>query len=322
VELNDKHISIYDRSVPIDYKHATIEYEVKNNKNEVKPLKPKTSLLEDDNEDNAEISNDEGKTIVEEMNVHYETTKEYKSIPKVDRGDNDWYKHAGIVMQKMEKEYPESSPYLYFLLISHMIESLLFDDKLSVMNYIYSLQSIREDSIERYIKDYFEKHSITTKDFTVFIAYKLDKRVILVLDGNIWKDITTSNIVDSREVASSIVTKQFLAFDRSHYHSIVGFMGYEKGNANIVFKTKNMDSKRDTGATCEDAGKAKNIARLNEIVGQDIYTAQNTKPVSNFELCIIKEFILRYFNEIRKDNKHKRWFLMPELPIYHKFYQV
>ena len=62
------------------------------------------------------------------------------------------------------------------------------------------------------------------------------------------------------------------------------------------------------------------------------YTIENTKAikdqdgniiseaVGNVELCVIEEFILRYFNEVEENNK--KWFFTPEMAIYHKLYTI
>ena len=93
-----------------------------------------------------------------------------------------------------------------------------------------------------------------------------------------------------------------------------------------------MDSSRDTGATCEEAGKDKSIQKLNGILGEDKYTKENTKSqkdndgnitqeaIGQIELCVLQEFILRYFNAIKKNGK--KWFLTPELAIGHKLYKI
>jgi hypothetical protein len=201
------------------------------------------------------------------------------------------------------------------------------------MNYIYSLDNIDQDSLERNAKNYFEKNTISTRNFTVFITYKLNKRMIMILDNNNkWVDATPE---DQIEIALSPETKQFLAFEPSDYNTIVGFIGYEKGNKDFAFKTKNMNSKRDTGARCDQATKNKNLTKLNEIVGEEKYTIENTKAikdkdgniiqeaVGNIELCVLEEFILRFFNEYPKNGKDsKKWFFTPEMAIYHKLYQV
>jgi hypothetical protein len=93
-----------------------------------------------------------------------------------------------------------------------------------------------------------------------------------------------------------------------------------------------MNSPRDTGALCKKAGKSNNMAILNEIVGEEKYNNENTKAVKdeqgnvvheavgNEELCVLEEFILRYFNEITYDKK--KWFFTPEMAIYHGLYKI
>jgi len=330
IELKDKNISIFDRSVPIDFKHDMINFELK--QNIVKPVIDKRNLK------NIVIQQDvmefpEGKRITDEMKVNYDITKSYLGKKKVERGDDNWYKHCGIVITKMSKEYKESQKYLIQFLVSHMIELLLFDDKINLMNYIYSLDSIPQDSLERYIKNYFEKKTITTRTFNVFITYNLNKRMIMILDNtNKW---VAARSEDQREIAALPETKEFLAFNPNDYNNIVGFIGYEKGNKDLAFKTKNMTSKRDTGARCDQATKNKNLTKLNEIIGEEKYTIENTKAIKdedgniiqeamgNVELCVLKEFILRFFNEHPKNGKNgKKWFLTPEMAIWHKFYTV
>jgi len=93
-----------------------------------------------------------------------------------------------------------------------------------------------------------------------------------------------------------------------------------------------MNSKRDTGARCDQAAKNKNLTRLNEIIGEEKYTIENTKAIKdedgniikesigNVELCVLEEFILRFFNEYPKNGK--KWFLTPEMAIWNKLYTV
>jgi hypothetical protein len=326
IEIKNKNVSIYDRSVPLDYKHDMVNFELK--QQIVKPVIDKRNM------NNVVIEEDdkflEGKKIIDDMKVNYNLTKEYLSKRRVDRGDDNWFKHCGIVIKKMSKEYPESKKYLLLFLVSHMIELLLFQDKINVMNYLYSLKNIDSDSFEKYAKDYFLLNTITTDKFDVFIGYKLKERKIMLLNDNgIWVEASPE---DQREIASLKKTKEHLAFDISDYNEIVGFIGYEKGNKDLAFKTKNMKSKRDTGARCDQAQKNKNLTKLNEIIGEEKYTLENTKIIKdedgniiqetmvNAEICVLKEFILRYYNSIKKDNK--KWFFSPEMAIYHKLYTV
>jgi hypothetical protein len=230
----------------------------------------------------------------------------------------------------MSKEYPESKEYIINYLVAHMIELLLFDEKLEVMNYLYSLEQIKKGTFEWFAKEYFELNSITTKNFTAFIMYKLNKRMIMILNrSNKWVEAEPE---DQREIAASKEAKELLTMKTEDYNRIVGFIGYEKSNRYLVFKTKDMLSKRDTGARCDESGKVKTLQKLNEIVGENKYTNENTKAekdgdgniireaVGHVELCVLQEFILRFFNTIKRDDK--KWFLTPEMAIWHKLYTV
>ena len=152
---------------------------------------------------------------------------------------------------------------------------------------------------------------------------------MILNDKNKWVEASPE---DQRDIASAKETKEYLVFKLDNYNTIVGFIGYEKGNKDLAFKTKNMTSKRDTGARCDQATKNKNLTKLNEIVGEEKFTSETTKAikdangniiqeaVGNVELCVFEEFILRYFNVSEQNGK--KWFFTPEMAIYHKLYTV
>ena len=74
------------------------------------------------------------------------------------------------------------------------------------------------------------------------------------------------------------------------------------------------------------------MKKLNEIIGEEKYTAETTKAkkdadgnivkeaIGQVELCVMQEFILRFFETIKKNNK--QWFLTPEMAIYFKLYII
>jgi len=327
IELRDKNASIFDRSVPIDYKHSMINFEIK--QDIVKPVIDKRNLNNAIIEQE-EISFPEGKRLVDEMKVNFDITREFSKLPKVPRGDDNWYKHCGIVIRKMSKDYPESKDYLISYIVAHMLELLLFEEKLEVMNYLYSLDSIQEGTFEWIAKEYFETNSITTRNFTAFVMYKLNKLMVMILNkDNKWVEAEPE---DKREISASKEGKDFFIMKPNEYNKLVGFIGYEKSNRNLVYKIKDMTSKRDTGARCDEAGKVKTLQKLNEIVGETKYTNENTKikkdadgniiseAIGHTELCVLQEFILRFFNTIKREDK--KWFLTPELAIGYKLYTI
>jgi len=319
IELKDKHISIFDRSIPIDYKHEMIELKIKDS-----ILKPQKDIRE------TTLEYKKGKKIVESLLVDFNYADEFANKPKVPRGDDNWYKHCGVVMKKLSAEYPGIHKYLIPFLIDHMIELLFYDDKLELLNYIYSLDNMENDSLELLVKKYFERNVIISNNNSFIIMYNLNTPIILVLnDDNTW---VATEPEDTREFLSDPLVKSIFTYTRADYNKYVGFIGYKKNNTVLVFKSKDMDSSRDTGATCEEAGKDKSIQKLNGILGEDKYTKENTKArkdehgnivqeaIGQIELCVLQEFILRYFNAIKKNGK--KWFLTPELAIGHKLYKI
>jgi hypothetical protein len=332
IELLDKNATIFDRSVPIDYKHSMINFEIK--KDVIKPVIDTRNLSKIDIEEEKkdETTFLEGKRLIDEMKVNFDITREFTKQTKVPRGDDNWYKHCGIVIRKMSKEYPETKTdnLLIRYLVEHMVDLLLFEDKLAVMNYLYSLDSINKATVEWFAKEYIELNSIATQNFTSFIMYNLNKRMIMILnEDNKWIEAEPE---DQREIAASKEAKEYLTMNVEKYNKIIGFIGYEKSNKYLTFKSKDMTAKRDTGARCDESGKIKTIQKLNEILGEIKYTNENTKvqkdesgniiseAVGQIELCVLQEFLFRLFNTIKKDGKS--WFLTPEIALWHKIYTI
>ena len=332
IELRNKNISIFDRSVPIDYKHDMINFEI--NQNIVKPVIDKRNVDKMDTQNIKDTRNirifEEGKKILEELTIQFEITREFTQEQRVPRGDDNWFKHCGIVMKKMSIEYPDIKDYLLEFLTAHIIEELLYEEKLELMNYIFSLENINKNSIQWFFKEYFERNIIVTKNYKSFVMYKLNKFKIMILnDENQWVEAEPETLT---EIASSKEAKSMLTFNIKDYNKYVGFIGYKKNNKDLVFKTKDMESKRDTGATCEESGKEKTLTKLNLIVGETKYTNENSKQLKDkdgniirealgqIELCVLQEFILRYYDKIKKNDK--KWFLTPEMAIYNKLYKI
>ena len=44
------------------------------------------------------------------------------------------------------------------------------------------------------------------------------------------------------------------------------------------------------------------------------------EAIGQTELCVIQEFILRYFDIIRKNSK--KWFLTPDMALNYKLYKI
>ena len=350
LELLDKNVSIFERSVPIDVKHKMIKFNV--NQNIIQPNRSQKLIIDEESEELLEepvlgiapklVINKfiNGKKIFDELDANYKLVETYSKdklemnengeevlVPsKVDRGDDNWYKISGVVIRKMQEEIPADN--LWQFCVDHMIEVLFFKEKVDLMNYIYSLESIERGSLESLIKNYFVKQSIYAASIEAIVLFNLNKMSLMILNKkNEW---VKGEPEDERKIRQSEEGKAFFSkLIRASYNQIIGFVGYEKGNKYLIFKTKNLDSSRDTGARCDEAGKSKTLALLNKILGFEKYTSENTKKIVGkdnvviqeailqTELCVIEEYYLRYFNFIEKNGL--KWFFTPEMALYHEF---
>jgi hypothetical protein len=216
----------------------------------------------------------------------------------------------------------KENEHINHFLIAHIIETLFFADKLELLNYVYSINPLTPGSLEEKIKQYFEKRVIVTPKVKAILLYDMKNEHYVKLDkDNKW---TKMGNEDKKYVESVPEVKLLLDMDPSKYNSVVGFMGYENNNQSIVFKTKDITKHRDVGARCDEAGKIKVIQSLNGILGVEKYTSDNTKQIKTkkgvieqeaiglIDLCIMKEFILRFKDITDSD---KKWFLTPEMAI-------
>ena len=350
LELRDKNISIYERSVPIDFKHNFVNFEL--NKEHVKQgiTKQDTTLKIGNVEEDLHIV-PAGKILTDKLKLLFNMAVEYskggQKIPRGEKDDDAWYKYCGIVMSKMGLEYTQNGDpdfkieYMVDFLIQHIIEVLLFNDKFTLLNYLYSLETIKPKTFEWYVKEYFDLNSIITKKIHAIVMFDMGKRMIMKLDKtNKWIEAEPE---DWREIAMSKTAKDMLTFDKDKYSNVIGFIGFEKSNSYLVFKTRDYESskkkKKDvdfeskfvTGARCDEEGKEKTIEKINKILGFKKFTKENTQmekvngqvireSTSHNELCVYQEFLLRYYNKINKNVL--QWFLTPEMALYHQVYKI
>uniref|UniRef100_A0A6C0BA17 Helicase ATP-binding domain-containing protein n=1 Tax=viral metagenome TaxID=1070528 RepID=A0A6C0BA17_9ZZZZ len=308
-ELNNRQISIFDRSVPIDFKHDSIHIDIK--KMEEKPFEER--MLEESKEEDQKIA---GITIIQELKREFETTVQYaRTGEKITRGDEDWYKHCGITMRKMIKE-GFNETILLDCLIDHITDMIPFEEKLELYQYYYrfSANEYTENTFEFMLHEIFKKNIIKTSRFSAIIMYSSSKRHIMIWDKNL-KIWVNAQPEDEIEVGKEISKKYGITADK--FAHIIGFIGFEHKNRYLVFKVKDMKSLRNKGARCDDSVKSKKILVLNEIVGEEKYNKENTQGAVQEQLCSLQELLLRYYNKDKKDDKI--WFLNFEVSMLYKF---
>ena len=326
LEIKDTSISSFDRSVPADYKPKSILFNVNPNQNILKGVIDKKNIIA--SEETERVQELEKPQIIAEMNAKYNLSFEYKNqLIKITRGDSDWYKHCGFMMYVLIKNnsiIQESD--LKMLLVDHIVESLVFTDKLKVLNYVYSLSVIQEYSFDWLVKEHFKKLTVSlslsggNEMITCILLYdknkKKDKGCVYIYNAETrgWAE---SEPEDRDEILGLQVIKDVWVIKKEELNTIVGFVDYENKTQYLVFKIKNTISSRNTGARCDEAGKQKTINNLNGMFGDERFTKENTKLFTQIDLCILEEFLMRYYQQVKKNGK--TWFVNVDVALFNNF---
>jgi hypothetical protein len=304
-----------------------INFQIKTNA--IKPVIDKRGIgekiFEEEIEEHALI---EGKNVLDMMFSNYNLALE---TGKVERGNDNWYQLCGLVLRKMAKEddivpadsEKERLEILEQFLIEHIVDSLMMNEKIDLLNYVYSNKDLESklpqgyERLKRFygkMKKYLLTKLIVAKGITGIVIFNGPSRIenlnIFVLDGDKW---IPAKPEDKRDLGDSILKKYRLKTNLSHY---VGFIGFENNRKYMVYQVKDTENERSTGFRCDQAGKEKIINLLNNIENDDRFVSKITKDGAK-ELCVRQELTLRSFENQHFDNK--TWFLDTETAIINEF---
>ena len=294
-ELSNTNLSLFNRRVPLQFKRTSLK---------LKQLAKAEKTMEEKEKELLEKSN----SIIEFLQQKYNSVfEDVETIKRISDDSNNWYNLCNnVVKQMIEDNIGESL--LRKIVLSHIIEELLFDDLLILLNRIYSKQTLT--TFEDNVKQHIESMLLKNKGVEGLFWVKNNKRILIVKDSkNLWNIAQTE---DERDLSSEIKN---LFISESKYNTIVGYMSDFK-NLEMVFKVKQMDKKRNKGARCDQSGKKASIELLNQIIGNEKYNKENTKNIAQKEVCVIQELTLRMYQEQMKNNKI--WFVSPGVAALNK----
>ena len=298
-EINDTNIPLFERSIPVDFKHSKIDIHIK-----------------EDYKQNKKLDYDIMNFINNTLNLLTNTNDVDQEII----GDLSWYKDYNNILPKLESTFEDYEYFKNELLVSHIIDNLGYTNKQKLIEYIFSLSTIQRDSVEFYIREYFENNNSFINGTTQYVFIFEDSGIL-----KIFKIVKNGvELLDDYLINSISKKPYFLDMklsDNLNSSFIMGFYFYENNNNNRVFKMKEMKSNkdRDTGARCIESNKNTIMNKINRIVGMELFTSDNTKLVKDAkgnkindkitrgDLCVFAEMSLRYF-ESKKQNG-ERWFL-------------
>ena len=354
IEINDENISIYERSVPVEYKRKSLVMEVP------KIFAPSTNIT---SELNAGPSIGQGQNIDASVagpnagpnagpgagpnavatsigeNQIQKTERQYTAIldemvknlthsttPQViTSSDHNWYKHASTVVDHLQIIHRIGFGEIKTFFVRHMVDMLLLSDKLILVEHLYA--KIREPAntnvgnvaireIESEIKDYLDEKIITAKSITgIFLANK--HNWIIYVQSKIDPRIwNEAEPEDIRDFELSGALDKFKA-NPLFYSDMIGFINIFKTGKEMVFRVKDITQmQNNTGTHVEGQIKANIVKRLNSILEPNGYSKDAAKEITQLGFCVIMEILMRYYTETKQDNK--TWFLNSEQAIYNE----
>jgi hypothetical protein len=325
LELNQSSSSLFEKSKPIDYKHNTIKITVEDNS----PDKQRPAFYEENNptdKDDVDRFQKEyrfkiGRGIFDKINENYISSNQYIENQTLSlKGVRDYYKHAGFIIRYLSTQLGLDLETLIEYSVIHNIDELNKQDKLELLNYIVN-ETNNDGKLFFIIKSYFEKNYL---NYHNTVAIQLGN-YICIKNGSVFdvaSDIVTLEIYEMLEEALKPYVENY---PNNSVNTIVGFIDYENKSNVLLFKLR--DTSKDHlrkkidkidkrvmnthGFVASTSGKAKAIEVLNVIVNTkpknvildvDKYTKENSKIFIEIDICIIQEFLLRYYQDV-SDNE-------------------
>ena len=316
IEITDENASIFERSVPVDFKRESLLLELPQKEDIVD--KQSVKVRENDIENVVEnitvyTYQDIMKTLTEKLDI-------VLNNKEITTGDTDWYKHASQVIDTIKEVHEIPNEYIIKYITFHYLDTLSLNEKKCIIDFIYSSDyqiNPNEEILERLIMLYFEEKVIMSRNI----------KAIIISDKNILKTFIFKNNqwVDARQVDNEYLleskNKKFIV-NRDNINNFIGFMNLFKNNE-ITFKTKDISQARNNkGALCSNAGKPDIVKRLNSILQEKMYNDENTENILKIGLCVILEFLVRYFTEINYKNNNKVYFFDSEMALYNKIVEI
>lgn len=310
IEINDENITIFERKVPIDFKRSKITMEI--------PSK----FASTNSQHNVAINYE---SIIRDINNNItNATTEHV----VSHGDQNWYKHASLVINHLQVIHKISYEKLVDYIVQHNIDMLMPNEKLTLISYLYSpIRDIEKmTEVEKVIKTYLDKSLLTHRNKSGFVIPNLKNKWDLYLqssqNSNDW---VLAQPEDIRNFESSNTISNKLAKNTAQYSTIIGFIDMFRNNKEMVFRIKDisqMQNNTGTRITGQTPGKGDVIKRLNMIVDDGsknedpMYGLQKSKEIMQQGLSVIVELLLRHYTAT--NHKNKVWYLDPGEAMYTK----
>ena len=356
-EIDYPNISIYERSVPVNFKHDNINFKIKNKL--VKPVIDKRDMFEDIEieyefeESKEQFKDDDYREQIKKSKISSKSQilKEYFNVYKI------WVDDS-IKIENIETQQEATHNFIFKymtkdntiiklndknarkILVSELMVHKLFDilnleEKINIMNALEINLSDRDLENELYVffinslKEYLNSKIINERGI-IGIMFSIGKNKNTDLNyyvkniNNIWQEAKPQDkkIINNSQLYKSFDIKSF------NLDEYLGFIGIQKNKKDsYVFKLKKNKTlegknKISKGFVCESTKKQELldnvISKFNvNLDGTPKINDKNKRQYQPADLCILTELTYRYYQTIRYQNK--LWFVSTEFATINNF---
>ena len=319
LEITDENASIYERTVPVDYKQTALSVELPPSIRYIESAAAAAAAT-----DTESTTTDISKTLSDIYNRHIAEIEREIDVAttvlkyKEPQGQWTWYMHASRVFLNLERDYHIPRPLIIKYIIYHYLHSLSIDDKMSLVRYIFSGLDEPTEPVKQSVKEYFDERVLNVaKPISrrgILLTTNDNKRQLYVQDPKdnlLWNENQPEDYKLFKDSLSI-----FVVSTANIKGPIVGYYSHLP-KYGMVFKIKYMNIKNSKGEKCDRAGKAKMIEMMNLFDRTDEnpapYNKKNTEDIAATGLCVILE--IRMQNKTRT-NPQTVWFLTAEQSVF------
>ena len=309
IELTNEHISMYDRSNPIDFKNK--EFTI-------------VGLFSGETQGTEEASPE---IIIPRLKRQYEIIYSLEgSAVGVETAENKalyiYNRVCKSIYANFKADHRQITENLSGAVISHMVENLTFSSKKALIQYLLTTDDEELDDFKKKLKEYilsitYESGSKKGPKLGVYIFNGVENEFYVIEN----KIMSVAKALDITRFKSS--QDQRIQDIKQGLDDVVGFTIINK-KQDVIFKTKIIKKNecvqmRNTGAVC----RGENLDIMNMLLGKNHNKKfkefaddgkkkkpQIKKNTITFE-CFLQEMLLRY-NNVKDKNKKKYWVLTTE----------
>ena len=297
LEITDENASIYERSNPVHVKHTEIHVRIPEIVKGEEKIEIKTTNL---------IS-----TITDKMKIAFDN-KAVKDKTLL------FYSCFPTIAEHLKSTYNISKKNIEKMVMSHIVDSILNEEKLKLLEYIYKDDWEAQNEYEILMKYYFDEKMLMTDSGTeMAIALEINGKLeIFIFSDNTW---STGEFTDNKKFfdTASFKEKYLVTNINSKLNDVYGFFETVKGETEKVFKIRDLSDKvNKKGARVLQMQNKDIITKINKIISEENrYTLENIDGLldtiskdSRMKYSILLEMLMRN-NDM---NSEKKWLLSQE----------